>query len=116
MPDRLTVSFALQTVPEFNRHRISVWSPDGAELSPPSAQGPVDVTVGEGATFFVEASVPALPGRKGSTRQHVRWELRAARDASALLCLGSTPTYGPSGTIEIRVEGAEQQGKPKNVD
>jgi hypothetical protein len=116
-PDRVVVRFALGSVPGMGRHRVSVWNDDGAMLCPPAAQSPADVFVNEGATFFVEASVPRAAGRNCvPSRDQRRWPLRARRNASAVLKLGETPTYGVSTAIEIHVEGAEQSGKPHTID
>jgi hypothetical protein len=116
MPHTVIVTFALDAVPGMGRHRVSVWNDDGAMLCPPSAQSPADVFVREGATFFVEASVPRAASSKAiPSRDERRWPLRARRDATAVLKLGESPTYGLSTAIEIHVEGAEQSGAARKT-
>jgi len=101
--DHITVRFELNA-PSMNRHRVSVWDGDGALLSPPSADVPVDLSVVDGETFWVEASVPGAATRRNRAgRDERRWELRAANDAQAVLNVGPK-----GGQIEIRVDGATQ--------
>jgi hypothetical protein len=108
------VTFALPTGPGHGRHRVSVWSVDGALLSPASAREPVDVEFPAGTTFFVQASVPTLTsGTGGAAREEVRWPLRASADGTAVLEIGTTPKYGPSSALAIHVAGAEQDGAPQ---
>ena len=110
MEEEVTVRFDLHA-PGMNRHRVSVWADDGGLLSPPSAEIPVELSIEDGATIFVEASVPAQPTRaRRSGRDERRWELRAASDAHAVLNLGRKGKNGNTGTaIEIRVDGAAQR-------
>jgi len=114
MSDPVIVHFALDTVPGMNRHRVSVWNDNGTLLSGPSAESPADLSVGDGETIFVEASVPAEPKRnRPPGRAEGRWELRASADAQAILNLGRKRTNGSGTAIEIRVDGAEQQRSPR---
>jgi hypothetical protein len=110
----VVVSFVLEATADMGRQRISVWTDHGAPLCPPSAQSPPDVVVSEGASFFVEASVPCATKRGGRTREEQRWQLRASPESIAVLKLGSAPAYGLSSAIEIRVQGAVQVGAPQN--
>ena len=96
-----------------NRHRVTVWDDEGGLLSPPSADIPVDLSVHDGETFWVEASVPGPPTRRNRTvRDERRWELRAATDAQAVLNLGRK---GKGSHIEIRVNGAAQRRAPRKA-
>jgi hypothetical protein len=116
MAGHVTVSFELHTVPGLNRHRVSVWSAEGAQLSPPSAQSPDDLVVDEGTLIFVEASVPvAAVKKRAPTRDEKRWKLRASAGSTAVLKLGNAPTYGLSSALEIQIEGAEQNGAPQSI-
>lgn len=110
MADNVIVHFELGTVPGMSRHRISVWNDDGGLLAGPSAEIPEAVTVLEGSTLFVEASVPVeTPRNKTPRRDEKRWRLRACTDASAVLTLGPGRKRGMKGIpgIEILVAGAE---------
>ena len=104
--EQITVRFAIEA-PTMNRHRVSVWNDDGSLLCPASADVPTDLSVEDGATIWVEASVPAKPTRlRPEGRAEGRWALRAASDAHAVLKLGQKGAYGASRAIEIRVDGA----------
>jgi hypothetical protein len=114
MPEPVIVHFALDTVPGMNRHRVSVYNDNGTLLSGPSAESPADLSVGDGETIFVEASVPAEPKRNHPpARDEGRWQLRASADARAVLNLGRKRTNGSGTAIEIHVDGAEHQRPPR---
>lgn len=105
----MIVRFDVTTVPGLNRHRVSVWNDQGGLLRDSSAETPAEVTVRDGETIIVEASVPAERKRnKAHARDQARWRLRASATAKSVLKLGKTPKYGLGSAIEIRVDGAEQ--------
>ena len=110
MPNSVIVKFDVTTVPGLNRHRVSVWNDQGGLLRDSSAETPAEVTVPDGETIFVVASVPAERKRnqKEHGREEGRWRLRASATAKDVLKLGKTPKYGLGSAIEIRVDGAEQ--------
>ena len=112
--ERITVRFEIDA-PGTNRHRVSVWDDEGALLSPPSADLPLELAVHDGETIWVEASVPSsATGSKRANRDEKRWELRAASDAHAVLNVGRKGKNGFGGTLmEIRVDGASQARGPK---
>src|SRR5690349_15957973 len=102
------VTFGIQAA-GMQRHRVSVSSPEGAVLRPSCTESPDALTVNDGETFFVEASVPALPRRnQPPSREERSWELRASADAEDVLKLGRAPRYGPSSAIEIHIRGARR--------
>lgn len=106
--DDITVRFDIDA-PTMNRHRVSVWDDEGALLSPPSADLPDELSVHDGDTFWVEASVPGRPTRNNRAgRDERRWALQAATDAQAVLNLGRKGSH-----IEIRVDGAAQRRTPR---
>jgi hypothetical protein len=116
MPESVIVHFALNTVPSMSRHRVSVLNADGTLLSGPSAELPAELRVNDGATLYVEASIPAEARRnQAPARDEGRWELRANADAHALLNLGRKRKTGAATTIQIQVDGAEQHKAPRAV-
>jgi hypothetical protein len=114
MAQPVNVHFALNNVPSMSRHRVTVRSADGTLLSGPSAEMPTNLSVNEGATIVVEASIPAAPKRnQPPARDEGRWELRANADSHAVLSLGRQRKTGANTTIQIQVDGAEQQRAPR---
>ena len=111
--DPITLRFQI-VAPSMNRHRVSVWDDEGAMLSPPSADIPDDLSVVDGQTIWVEASVPGSVSSRRAERDERRWRLRAGADAHAVLNIGRRGKTGSKGThIEIRVDGAAQRQAPK---
>ena len=91
------------------RHRVGVSSSEGAVLRAPCTEIPDGLTMNDGETFFIEASVPTLPGRNQlPSREERSWELRASASAEDVLKLGRSPRYGPSSAIEIHIRGARR--------
>ena len=102
----MTVRFEIDA-PDMRRHRVAVLDDNGAVLSPPSADIPVDLSVQSGNTIWVEASVPSSVRSRRAERDERRWKLRAASNAHTVLNVGREGKHGASGTrIEIRVDGA----------
>ena len=107
MLNDVTVHLAIDAPQAMNRHRVSVWDENGLLLSGPTAEPTVDLSIRDGATIHVEASVPSTPKRnENGGRDEQRWELRAANDAHTVLNLGRKAKIGQGTAIEIRVDGA----------
>jgi hypothetical protein len=114
MTKPVNVQFALTSCPSMSRHRVTVRSGDGTLLSGPSAELPTTLSVNDGATIVVEASIPAVPKRnQPPARDEGRWELRANAEAQSLLNLGRNAKTGAKTAIQIQVDGAEQQKVPR---
>jgi hypothetical protein len=112
--EHITLRFAIDP-PRMSRHRVSVWSDEGALLRSPSSEVPENLEVADGETIWVEASVPGTPTRNTRPeRDERRWELRADPDARAVLNIGRKGKNGASGThLAITVDGARQSNGAK---
>jgi hypothetical protein len=111
---QVDVHLAINTAPPTGRHRVSVWDDDGQMVNGPSCESLLDLSVPKGATFYVEASLPAEPKRnRPPGRDERRWTLRADAAAHAVLSLGGKWKSGPGASVEIRVDGAARRPAPR---